>query len=130
MSPIERSLLNYLFLAGEAARKGQRLGRDRFLVLAISKAGQSGWLEVAEQCLPCVARHSPGHLLQRFETASEALKDDTFVSLARQQERNCSPERAEQLAAELDFDADQASEAHAQQLKSLFQELLQPLLET
>ncbi len=130
MSPIERSLLNYLFLAGEASRKGQWLGRDRFLVLAISKAGQSGWLEVAELCLPCVARNSPGHLLQRFESALEALQDDSFISLARQQERNCSPERAEQLAAELGFNADHAWEAHAQQREALFQELLQPLLNT
>ncbi|MCA8984744.1 MAG: hypothetical protein R3C12_17040 [Planctomycetaceae bacterium] len=125
MSPHERSLLNYLYLAKVSSQKQQRPGRDRFLVLSLVKAVHTGWLEIAEECRRIITDDSPRHLLNRHATAAEAMRTEDFAFFAKQLERGCPPERAEQLAQGLGFDADAALAACPQELSRLLNELLQ-----
>jgi len=106
MSAHARDLLNLLFLAATAHRKGQQPGRDRFLVLAMHHACQLGELEIASSCREIVARSAPHHLLNRHDSAADVARDEGFATLVRQLQRHCSSERAEQLASNLDFNAD------------------------
>ncbi|MCG6155396.1 hypothetical protein [Rubinisphaera margarita] len=107
MSIHDRDLLNLLFLAATAHQKGQQPGRDRFLVLAMHHACQRGDLETANACREIVARTAPHHLLGRHETAAEVARDEGFATLVRQLQRHCSSERAEQLASDLKFNAEE-----------------------
>lgn len=125
MTPEERALLNYLFLADVAQQKHQLPGRNRFLALGVKKAGDAGLLTVAERCRTKVIRQAPHHLLVRYDNAAEALRSEDFVFLVRQLERGCPPERAEQLAAGLNFEAETALQNAGGDLKQLAETLLQ-----
>lgn len=107
----ERALLTYLKLADVAWRKGQRLGRDKLLVLAGAAALRAGWPDVAEGCRAAVVASSPRHLLGKYDTFANAMRDADFQPFLRRTERFCPFEQAEALLAGLGLDADETSEA-------------------
>lgn len=126
MSPDDKALLNLLFLAKVAGEKGQLPGRDRFLVISLAKAVRAGLLPTAEACREQILQSNPQHLLRKYDSAAAALRDADFQFYIRQQERHCPPERAEQLATDLDF----APEIWLQKNSADLSDLLSFLLDT
>jgi len=103
MSSNEHHLLTYLALAAAAHQKQQWPGRDRFLVIAAHFAIQEGLIEIAEDCRQIVIRDEPHHLFAKAETVAEVARSETFPVLVKQLLRHCPPERAEQLAENVEL---------------------------
>ncbi|MCA9068424.1 MAG: hypothetical protein KDA84_05855 [Planctomycetaceae bacterium] len=103
---IDRDLavLRYLKLATLARTRQQLAGCDRFLVLAGATACHTGWLDIANQCRALVLQDNPHHLLHRWDTMADALRNEEFTPYLRQQERFCSMEQAETLLTVLGED--------------------------
>lgn len=97
----DRATLMFARLAAVAAERGQSAGRDRFLILAGIAATRAGWPAVAARCHHLVTTSAPRHLLGRYASFAEALRDPDFEQFCRQLRRFCSPERAEHLLNEL-----------------------------
>lgn len=97
----EQAMLTYSKLAEISARKQQLKGRDRFLILAGIAATRSGWADVAARCRDLVVADSPRHVLARYATFADALRDSDFEAFSRQIRRFCSLERAEHLLEQL-----------------------------
>ena len=95
----ERAMLAYLELAAISHEKHQPLGRDRFLILAGAEACRAGWPEVADRCGSIVRAANPVHLVGRFSTFADAMRDAGFTPLVAQLERTCPLETAEALLA-------------------------------
>ncbi len=93
----EHAMLMFARLAAVSAERSQQPGRDRFLILAGLAATRAGWPEVAARCHHVVTSQSPHHLLARYPSFADALRDADFESFARQLSRFCTPERAEHL---------------------------------
>lgn len=124
MSPDDKAVLNLLFLAKVAEEKGQLPGRDRFLVVSLTKAVRAGLLPTAEVCRDKILQSNPHHLLRKYESAAAAMRDSDFQFYVRQQERHCPPERAEQLATDLDFDPETWLQKNSADLPDLLSFLL------
>lgn len=97
MPDADREMLNYLKLASASAGRNQPLGRDRFLVLAGEAACRAGLLDVAARCRELVVRENRRHLLGRFATFPDALRDADFEPLIKHLKRLCPAEQAEFL---------------------------------
>ena len=95
-------LLNYLQLAAVSSRKQQPFGRDRLLVLAAAAACECGLLEVAERCRSLVQANNPQHLIARYDSVPDALRDDEFQPLLKHLRQLCPPEQAEFLVENQD----------------------------
>jgi hypothetical protein len=117
--------LRFAQLAAMSAQRGQSGGRDRFLVLAGIAATRAGWPAVAARCHHLVAAHAPRHLLNRYASMADALRDPDFEPFCRQLRRFCSSERAEHLLAEMGIAADPATDGQVAPTRVL--EILQPL---
>lgn len=102
----ERAMLAYAKLAEISHAKQQDQGRDKLLVLAGAAACRAGWPDVAARCRELIVASNPSHLLARFATFAEALRDDDFTTYLKARQRFCSYERAEHLLQELDIDLD------------------------
>jgi hypothetical protein len=117
----DRATLLFARLAAVSAERGQTAGRNRFLILAGIAATHAGWPAVAARCHHLVTTSAPRHLLGRYASFAEALRDPDFEQFCRQLRRFCSPERAEHLLSELglepgrDADSPDAA-AHALQI--------------
>ncbi|NOX53267.1 MAG: hypothetical protein GXP27_02285 [Planctomycetes bacterium] len=101
MRDFETEMLVYVRLAELAARKSQPIGRDRFLLLAGVAACRAGWPEVADQCRRLVLEHNPKHLVGRYASLADAVRDNQAEPFFRRLERFCPFERAEYLLSEL-----------------------------
>ena len=99
----ERAMLLFARLAAVSESRRQFPGRDRFLILAGAAATRAGCPDVAERCRRAVAVRSPKHLLGRYESFADALRDEEFHPFLRQTEKFCTLERAEHLLNELDL---------------------------
>jgi hypothetical protein len=97
----ERAMLAYAKLAEISHAKQQDQGRDKLLVLAGAAACRAGWPEVAARCRDLIVAGHPSHLLARFATFADALRDEEFVTFLKSRQRLCSYERAEHLLREL-----------------------------
>src|SRR5690606_35399157 len=97
----DHETLLFCRLAVVSAERGQPAGRDRFLILAGISATRAGWPAVAARCHQLVTARAPRHLLNRYPSFADALRDPEFEPFSRQVRRSCSPERAEHLLAEL-----------------------------
>ena len=97
----DRATLLFCRLALVAAERGQQAGRDRFLILGGISATRAGWPAVAARCHELVTSGAPRHLLNRYASFAEALRDPAFEAFSRQVRRFCTPERAEHLLSEL-----------------------------
>ena len=93
-------MLVYIQLAEIAEHKQQRIGRDRFLVLAGAAACRAGYLEIAEQCSAIIKQNNPLHFLLRYQSFPVALRDDDFSHFLQQLEKNYNFERAEYMLSE------------------------------
>ena len=102
----DRATLLFARLAAVSAERGQTAGRNRFLILAGIAATRAGWPAVAARCHQLVTASAPRHLLGRYASFSEALRDPDFEQFCRQIRRFCSPERAEHLLSELGLEPD------------------------
>jgi hypothetical protein len=96
----DRSMLLFARLAVLSHERRQLPGRDRFLVLTGIAATRAGWADVADRCRTLVIDRSRRHILSRYRTMAEALRDEEFVPFAQQMERFCPAERAEHLLAQ------------------------------
>lgn len=87
----------YAELALIAAQRRQMFGRDRFLLLAGVAATRAGWADVASRCRELIVSHAPQHLIGRYASFADALRDEDFAPFLRRMARFCPPERAEHL---------------------------------
>lgn len=106
MSPDERRLLGYANLAAIARERGQHAGGNRFLVLAGIAACRAGLLDVAARCRSLVVADNPRHVVARYESLADALRDADFDPFRRALERECPWERSEHVLSELGIDLD------------------------
>jgi len=97
-------MLPFVQLAEVSHRKRQLRPRDKLLVLAAAEACREGWPEVAERCRELVLAHNPRHLIGRFDTVADALRNEEFQFYLRQLARFCTRERAEFHASRLGLD--------------------------
>lgn len=102
----EQAMLAYLKLAAVSHEKRQFPGRDRFLLLAGTEACRSGLLDVAETCRELVLQSNSRHMVRRYDTLMDALRDAEFQPFVKQLERFCPVERAEHLLSELGLSVD------------------------
>lgn len=102
----ERRMLGYAKLAELSRDRGQPSAAHRFLVLAGVAACRAGYLDVAERCHAAVVAGNPRHLLARYATLPDALRDNDFTPFERTLERECPWERSEHVLSELDVDLD------------------------
>jgi hypothetical protein len=100
MEQHEHRILVYITLAEFSSRKQQPAGRDRFLILAGVAACESGWLDVAARCREFVLKNNPQHLIGRYESIPDGLRDTEFQPFLTQLERLCPMERAEHFLRE------------------------------
>lgn len=125
----ELQLLNFLFLAAESHQKQQIPGRDRFLILSLITACETGFPELADQCEQIILRDSSHHLISRYANAIEAMQSEEFQVFAKQMRRFCTTERAEQLAQGLGFHAERELQYSQGNVQQLAQKIIQPMME-
>lgn len=106
----ERTMLVYLQLADVARRKRQAIGRGKFLVLGGASALRAGWPDVAECCRAAILADSPHHLIGRYDSFADALRDPDFKPFLTRTERFCPFEQAESLLEGLGTSADDLSQ--------------------
>lgn len=94
----------YLRLAVISFDRNQPAGCDRFLLLAMKYCGRAGWLAEANRCHQLVLRNNPHHMVAKFESAADALRDAEVASLLIAIESKCPPERAEFLLEQSESD--------------------------
>lgn len=99
-------LVLYLRLAQAYRQHLQMPDRDRALVLAGSCAGLLGMPTIGKFCRQLILQNNPGHMVRRWESFDEALKDDDFHVFLKQLARRLSVERAETALREFRFDCD------------------------
>lgn len=108
-----------LFLRLAQAFKDRLLlpDRDRALVLAASCAELNQMPPVAEFCRQLILQNNHGHMVRKWTSMAEALKDSDFLHFLRQIQRKLPIEVAECKLAEIgyqcdvkreDYDSDQA----------------------
>jgi hypothetical protein len=96
-------MLAYVLLADVSREKRQLPSCDRFLVLAGLAACRAGWPAVAARCRDLVLEDNPLHLLGRFDTLADALRDADFAPFARRLDRFCNYEQAEHWLSRRDI---------------------------
>ncbi len=101
----EQAMLVYVQLAELSQQKRQLPGCDKFLLLAGVSACCAGWPEVARRCRELVLAHNHLHLIGKFETFADALRDPEFKPFVKRLERFCPYEKAEYLLKQLDTEA-------------------------
>ena len=95
------SLGLYLHLARAAERRSRPLVRDRLLVLAGVIASELSLAPIAAYCRWRVLQHNPGHMVARWTTLEEALRQPDFLYWLKQLQRRYGTEQAEQWADSL-----------------------------
>jgi hypothetical protein len=99
-------LVLYLRLAQAYEKHLQMPDRDRALVLAGGCAGLLKMPAIAGFCRELILRNNQGHMVRRWPTFEEALKDEDFHVFLKQLARRLSVERAEAALRELRYDCD------------------------
>jgi hypothetical protein len=97
----EAAMVAFVKLAGLAQTRKQLIPRDKLLLLAGVAACRSGYPSVAGRCRELVLAHNPAHLVKRYVSLCDALRDEAFDSYYRQLSRFCSYERAEHFLDQL-----------------------------
>jgi hypothetical protein len=95
------SLGLYLHLARAAERRSRPLVRDRLLLLGGVLASQLNLAPVAAYCRWRVLQHNPGHMVARWTTLEDALRQPDFLVWLKQLQRRYGTEQAEQWADSL-----------------------------
>jgi hypothetical protein len=97
MPDYQAMMLAYAKLAAISHAKQQRLPRDKFLLLTGIAACRAGWPEVAARCREMVVEGNAAHLINRFATFADALRDADFQQFLKGLDKFCPYERAEHL---------------------------------
>ena len=80
--------------------------RDRALIMAGSAASLVGMPIVAKFCRQLILQNNVGHMIRKWESFDEALKDDDFHVFLKQLARRMSVERTESLLREYRYHCD------------------------
>jgi hypothetical protein len=92
----------YLHLARAAQLRRQPLVRDRLLLLAGALAARLPDLgPIAQCCRERILRHNPGHMVSRWPTLAEGIRQPELAELIGQILRRYNPEQAERLLGQL-----------------------------
>lgn len=118
MRSYDLELWTYLRLAEVSRRKQHILGSDKLLVLAGAAACRAGCLNVAERCREIIVRHSPRHLLARYATFADAMREDDFATLLKRLEKLCPFEQAEFLARQWNPSGEPIGERSASEIEA------------
>ncbi len=102
----------YLHLARASERRQRPHVRDRLLVLAAVAATKAGLLRIAAYCRHRVMLHNAQHLIRRWPTVSEALRDPEFQHFLTHLEKRYSSEHSERLLQSLNIDLAREREAY------------------
>ncbi len=87
----------YLHLADASERRRRPHARDRLLLLAGVVAAHMGLATIAANCRYLVLEHNPNHLIGRFESFGQALREEDFQCLEKQLQRRYPQEKAERM---------------------------------
>jgi hypothetical protein len=101
--PIE-ILAVYLYLAVAAGKRLQMPDRDRLLVISTVNACHCGLPLVAAYCRRLILENNPGHMLRRWSSTEQALKDSDFLHFLKQIQRRFPQEKAETMLQGLGID--------------------------
>jgi hypothetical protein len=91
----------YQQLADAYHHQGKFPERDRFLVLAMDAAQESGQVPVAEQVRRRLLELNPNHLIKPYATAAEAVQSPNFANYLGQLRKNFPPAKAQALLREV-----------------------------
>ena len=103
MQDHDAAMLAFAKLAGVSQTRKQLGPRDKFLLLTGNAACQAGWPAVADRCRELVLANNRAHLIGRFDTYADALRDSDFGTFLKQLSRFCSYEKAEHLLSQLEI---------------------------
>ncbi len=97
----EAATIAFAQLAEISQQKRQLTQRDKFLLLTGISACRVGWLDIAARCRELVLAHNPSHLIRRYDSLPDALRDEDFGPFQKQLDRFCTFEKAEHLLTEM-----------------------------
>ena len=103
----------YLHLARASALRRRPMVRDKLLVLAGVTAAEMGLGDIADVCRQKVLSHNTRHLMRRWPSLDEALRDDRFQSYLKQLRRRYTPEKAEHMLSSLGIELARERELYA-----------------
>lgn len=104
MSDTVDTLAVYLHLARASGLRRRPQVRDRLLVLAAVAAAKSGLPRIAAHCREDVLRSNPRHLVRRWNTVADALRDPDFQHFLNHLEKRYSLEAADRMMQNLAID--------------------------
>lgn len=106
MEGLLHELVLFLRLAEGFKQRLKLQDRDRALVLAASCAEFNQMRSVAAFCRQMVLKNNAGHMLRRWPTMADALKDADFVHFLKQIRRKMPVEGAECMLIETGYECD------------------------
>ena len=101
MTPQEQRLLAFSLLAAESRNRQQHIGELRFLILAGTAACNAGWAEIPSRCYKRILEINPHHMLAKYSSLEDALRDEDFQTFLSRLDRFCTFEMAETLLENL-----------------------------
>ena len=102
----------YLHLAWAAAKRRRPLVQVRFLVLAAAVSVELELPEVAAFCRQRILQENSAHLLRRWSSVEQALREPDFQALLQLLQRRYPRERAEQLLESIGWERGQERETY------------------
>lgn len=106
MVEIVKELVLYLRLAQAFKNKLKIPDRDRALVLAGTCAAILEMNCIDNFCRKIILQNNHGHMLKRWQSFSEAIRQEDFGVFLKQIRRKFSIERAESLLCEFSYECD------------------------
>src|SRR5687767_10707024 len=97
-------LATYLHLARASGLRRRPHVRDRLLILAAAAATKAGLPRIAAYCRQDVLQHNPRHLVQRWQTVADALRDQEFQHFLMHLEKRYSTDTIAQMMESLAID--------------------------
>ena len=101
-----QELVLFIRLAQAFKKKLRMPDRDRALVLAGTYATMLEMRAVAEFCRRLILQNNQGHMLRKWPTFEDAVREPDFGTLLKQVRRRFPTEKAETLLEELDYQCD------------------------
>ncbi len=99
-------LILYLRVAQAFKNRLQMSDRDRALIMAGACASVLQMNPIADFCRQLVLQHNQGHMLRKYPSFQEALKDPDFGVFLKQVRRKLMPEQAEAQIIALEYHCD------------------------
>ena len=94
----------YLHLARAAELRRRTGPRDHLLAVAAVEAQERGLPTAAEACRRKILAHNSAHIVGRFGSMAEAMRDERFAAFYRKAHRRYPLERVEQMLGQLGID--------------------------